>query len=222
MAGLEEKVKAHARRCLEEGKGGLFSFDLMYYKEGGLDSLCGGSVTIMVEIHHPVPHVLIAGGGHCGLEGAKLCDQLGTFYTVLDDRAEYAAEARFPRARRTLQATPESFFESEDLSPYSHVVLLGWSHKIDTDLLFHLVQKFPRWIGVISSKTKKQEMFRRLKARGIEAESLARVVAPVGLEIGAESPAEIAVSIMAQVIQSVKGGPAREKREHLRESDVSS
>ena len=79
---------------------------------------------------------------------------------------------------------------------------------------------------MISSKTKKQEMFRRLKARGIEEESLARVVAPVGLEIGAESPAEIAVSIMAQVIQSVKGGsksgPAHEKREHLRESDVPS
>ena len=63
-AGLEEKVKEHARRCLEKGAGGLFSFDLMYYKEGGLDSLCGGSVTIMVEIHRPVPHLLIAGGGH--------------------------------------------------------------------------------------------------------------------------------------------------------------
>ena len=204
-AGLEEKVKEHARRCLDEGMGGLFSFDLMYYKEGGLDSLCGGSVTIMVEVHRPVPHLLIAGGGHCGLEVANLCDQLGTFYSVLDDRAEYAAEARFPRARRRIQATPGAFFEGEDLSPYSHVVLLGWSHKIDTDLLFHLVQRFPGWIGVISSRTKKREMFRRLRARGIEEKALARVVAPVGLPIGAESPAEIAVSIMAQVIQSVKG-----------------
>jgi xanthine dehydrogenase accessory factor len=176
----------------------------MYYKEGALDSLCGGSVQILVEYMAPIPHLLIAGGGHCGLEVAKLCDQLGYLHSVLDDRAEYASKERFPNARRTVHATPETFFASEDLSPYSHVILVGWSHKIDTDLLFHLVQKFPRWIGLISSKTKKLEMFRRLKARGVPEEALARVVAPVGLPIGAETPAEIAVSILAQVIAAVK------------------
>ncbi len=203
-AGLEEKVKALCRKALEEKKGGLASFDLMYYKEGALDSLCGGSVRILVEYMAPVPHLLIAGGGHCGLEVAKLCDQLGYFYSVLDDRADYASAARFPGARRTVRAVPEDFFATEDLGPYSHVVLVGWSHKIDTELLFHLVQKFPRWIGLISSKTKKLEMFRRLKARGIPEEALSRIVAPVGLPIGAETPAEIAVSILAQVIASVR------------------
>src|SRR5688572_19859478 len=99
---------------------------------------------------------------------------------------------------------PEEFFGKEDLSAFSHVVLVGWSHKIDTDLLFHLVQKFPRWIGLISSKTKKLEMFRRLKARGIPEAELGRVVAPVGLPIGAETPAEIAVSILGQVIATVR------------------
>jgi len=211
-AGLEQKVKALCRRALEEKKGGLTSFDLMYYKEGALDSLCGGSVQILVEYMAPVPHVLIAGGGHCGLEIARLCDQLGYLYSVLDDRAEYASGERFPNARRALQAMPEEFFAREDLSPFSHVVLVGWSHKIDTDLLFHLVQKFPGWIGLISSKTKKLEMFRRLKARGIAETALARVVAPVGIPIGAETPAEIAVSILAQIIASVRrsGGEAEE------------
>ena len=64
--------------------------------------------------------------------------------------------------------------------------------------------KFPRWIGLISSKTKKLEMFRRLKARGIPEEALGRVIAPVGLPIGAETPAEIAVSILGQIIGSVR------------------
>jgi xanthine dehydrogenase accessory factor len=210
-AGLEQKVKALCRKALEERKGGLASFDLMYYKEGALDSLCGGSVQILVEYMAPIPHLLIAGGGHCGLEIAKLCDQLGWSHSVLDDRAEYASRERFPNARRNVHATPEPFFQTEDLSPYSHVVLVGWSHKIDTDLLFHLVQRFPRWIGLISSKTKRLEMFRRLKARGIPEEALARVVAPVGLPIGAETPAEIAVSILAQVIQSVKGAASAEE-----------
>jgi xanthine dehydrogenase accessory factor len=208
-AGLEQKVKALCRKALEEKKGGLASFDLMYYKEGALDSLCGGSVQVLVEYMAPVPHLLIAGGGHCGLEIAKLCDQLGYLHSVLDDRAEYAARERFPNARRNVQAMPEEFFAREDLSAFSHVVLVGWSHKIDTDLLFHLVQKFPGWIGLISSKTKKLEMFRRLKARGIPEASLGRVVAPVGLPIGAETPAEIAVSILGQVIATVRN-PAGE------------
>jgi xanthine dehydrogenase accessory factor len=203
-AGLEEKVKALCRKAIEEKKGGLFSFDLMYYKEGALDSLCGGSVRILVEYMTPPPHLLIAGGGHCGLEVAKLCDALGYAHTVLDDRAEFASPARFPKARRTIHAMPEEFFAREDLSPYSHVLLVGWSHKIDTDLLFHLVGTFPRWIGLISSKTKKLEMFRRLKARGVPEQTLGRVVAPVGLPIGAETPAEIAVSILGQIIASVR------------------
>ena len=203
-AGLEQKVKALCLAAIGETKGGLSSFDLMYYKEGALDSLCGGSVQVFVEYMAPLPHLLIAGGGHCGLEIAKLCDQLGYFHTVLDDRAEFVSGERFPTARRTVRALPADFFASEDLSAYSHVVLVGWSHKIDTDLLFHLVQKFPRWIGVISSKSKKREMFLRLKARGIAEEALGRVVAPVGLPIGAESPAEIAVSILAQIIASLR------------------
>ena len=209
-AGLEQKVKALCRKALEEKKGGLSSFDLMYYKEGALDSLCGGSVQVLVEYMAPVPHLLIAGGCHCGLEIAKLCDQLGYFHSVLDDRAEYASPGRFPNAKRSVQALPGEFFDREDLSPFSHVILVGWSHKIDTDLLFHLVGKFPGWIGLISSKTKKLEMFRRLKARGIPEEALRRVVAPVGLPIGAETPAEIAVSILGQVIATVRN-PAGDK-----------
>ena len=208
-AGLEQRVKALCRKALEEKKGGLSSFDLMYYKEGALDSLCGGSVQVLVEYMAPVPHVLIAGGGHCGLEIARLCDQLGYLHSVLDDRAEYASAGRFPNAKRTVQSMPEEFFAREDLSPFSHVVLVGWSHKIDTDLLFHLVQKYQGWIGLISSKTKKLEMFRRLKARGIAESALSRVVAPVGLPIGAETPAEIAVSILGQIIATVRN-PAGE------------
>jgi len=203
-AGLEEKVKAFCRQALDQRKGGLHRFDLKYYKEGALDSLCGGSVEIMIEYMPSVPHVLIAGGGHCGLEVARVMGQLGYFYSVLDDREAFAKPERFPGARRTLRATPEEFFSREDLSPYSHVLLVGWSHKIDTELLFHLVQKFPRWIGLISSRTKKLEMFRRLRARGIPEEALGRIVAPVGLPIGAQTPAEIAVSIAAQIVESVR------------------
>ena len=205
-AGLEEKTKALARQCLSEKKSGYFTFDLACYKEGGLDSLCGGSVEIFVEPMSARPHVLLCGGGHVALEVAKLCDQLEYRYSVLDDREAYAAASRFPSARGRFVARPEAFFPSADLSLYSHIVLLGYSHHVDTDILFHCVRSYPGWIGVIASRTKRKQMFMRLEARGIAAEELSRVEAPVGLPIGSESPAECAVSILASIIRQHKLG----------------
>lgn len=205
-AGLEEKVKKACREALQSGRGGVFHFDLMVYKEGGLDSLCGGSVDICIEVLVPKPHILICGGGHVGLEVAKLCDQLEYGCSVLDDRAEYASAGRFPRARRLFVAKPDDFFAAADLAPFTHMLLLGYSHQIDTEILHHAVQRFPGWIGVIASQTKQKEMFHRVKARGVTDAQLARVEAPVGLPIGAESPAEIAVSILGSIIRSAKQG----------------
>lgn len=126
-AGLEERTKALAQRCIAERSGQTATFDLACFREGGLDSLCGGTVEIFVEYMGARPHVLVCGGGHVGLEVAKLCDQLDYAYSVLDDRAEYASEARFPTARGRFAARPEEFFASHELTAYSHLVLLGYS-----------------------------------------------------------------------------------------------
>jgi xanthine dehydrogenase accessory factor len=204
-AGLEEKTKALALKCLAERKGGTFKFDLAYYRPGALDSLCGGSVEILVEYMGAVPHVLVCGGGHVGLEVARLCDQLEYVHSVMDDRAEFASRERFPTARDLHVAQPEAFFPTADLSPYSHVVILGYSHRVDTDILFHCCQRFPGFIGLICSRLKRKEMFARVKERGIDDAALARVQAPLGVGIGAESPAEIAVSILGGIIAHHKG-----------------
>jgi len=217
-AGLEEKTKALARKCLAEKKGGLFSFDLMYYKEGGLDSLCGGSVQIVVEIVPRQPHVLICGGGHVGLAVARALAPLEYAHSVLDDRPEFAARERFPEARRLYLAKPDEFFGREDLGPFTHLLILGYSHQIDTAILHEAVKRFPGYIGLICSRTKKREMFHRLKARGITDAELERIDAPVGIPIGAESPAEIAVSIVASVVRHHKKGTAREE-EHAEETE---
>ena len=212
-AGLEEKTKALARKCLTEKRGGYFTFDLAVYKEGGLDSLCGGTVEIFVEPMASRPHVLICGGGHVGLEVAKLCDQLEYVYSVLDDRADYASADRFPNARHRFVARPEAFFPEANLVEYSHIVLLGYSYHIDTEILVQCVQRYTGWIGAIASRTKRKQMFKRLEARGIAAEALARIEAPVGIPIGSESPAECAVSILGSIIRHHKLGlqssPAR-------------
>lgn len=210
-AGLEEKVKELARRCLTERKSARETFHLAYHRPGGLDSLCGGSAEILIEYMGAVPHILICGGGHVGLEVARLCDQLEYVYSVLDDRAEFAARDRFPAARGLHVGRPEDFFPAAALDAYSHILLLGYSYKIDVEALHLCVQRFPRYIGVIASQLKRREMFERLRARGVDDAALARVEAPLGLAIGAESPAEIAVSILGGIIRSHKGGAAASK-----------
>lgn len=204
-AGLEEKTKALAMKCLAERKGGTFKFDLAYYRPGALDSLCGGAVEILVEHMSAVPHVLICGGGHVGLEVARLIDQLEYVHSVLDDRPAFASRERFPRAHSVFVARPEDFFPSADLTPFSHVAILGYSHRIDTEILLECVRRFPGWVGLICSKLKRKEMFGRLRARGVTESELARVEAPLGVPIGGETPAEIAVSILGGIIAHHKG-----------------
>jgi xanthine dehydrogenase accessory factor len=203
-AGLEEKVKTLALECLAARKGGVFRFDLSYHRPGGLDSLCGGSVEIVVEPMLGRPHVLICGGGHVGLEVARLCDQLEYAYSVMDDRAEFASVERFPSARGRFVATPEGFFATAELAPYSHLLILGYSHRVDTDVLEQALRRFPGFIGVIASRAKRKEMFQRMRERGIADADLARVEAPLGVAIGGETPAEIAVSILGSVIRDHK------------------
>jgi xanthine dehydrogenase accessory factor len=220
-AGLEEKTKALAAECLRHKKSGHYKFDLAYFRPGALDSLCGGTVEILVEYMGAVPHVLICGGGHVGLEVAKLLDQLEYVYSVVDDRPEYAGRARFTNAHGLFPARPEEFFPSADLSLYSHIIILGYSHRVDTDILLHCCKRFGGYVGVISSKLKRKEMFARVKERGVTDAELARVEAPLGLPIGGETPAEIAVSIVGGIIADHKGVSLKQQQQKNARSSAS-
>jgi xanthine dehydrogenase accessory factor len=221
-AGLEEKTKALGVQAIQEKRSISHKFDLAYFRPGALDSLCGGSVEILVEYMGAVPHILICGGGHVGLEVARLCDQLEYVYSVVDDRTEFASAARFPGARGHFVARPEEFFPTADLAGYSHIIILGYSHRVDTDILFHCCKRAPAstFVGFISSKLKRKEMFARVRERGVTDAELARVEAPLGVGIGAESPAEIAVSILGGIIAHHKGVTQSSDIERIRSSPV--
>jgi xanthine dehydrogenase accessory factor len=162
-------------------------------------------VEILVEYMGAGPHVLICGGGHVGFEVARLCDQLEYIHSVLDDRPEFAGRERFPGARHLFVDRPESFFPANDVSEFSHVILVGYSHRLDTEALYQCVKRCPGYIGLICSRLKRREMFERLRSRGVSEEELSRVEAPLGVAIGAETPAEIAVSILGGIIRHHKG-----------------
>jgi xanthine dehydrogenase accessory factor len=99
---------------------------------------------------------------------------------------------------------PETFFPAHDLTGVSHLILLGYSYKVDTEALHQAVVRFPGYIGLICSRLKRREMFAKLRERGVAESALERIEAPLGVAIGAETPAEIAVSILGSIIQSHK------------------
>ncbi|MFZ0831240.1 MAG: XdhC/CoxI family protein [Thermoplasmata archaeon] len=203
-AGLEEQVKDHARSAFSSGKSDLYHFDLQAWKPGGLPSLCGGSVDIAVEYIAPRPNLLLWGGGHVAEAIAGLLPTLEYDFSVADDRPEWVTAQRFPDADRRESVTPAEVWTVFDPGEFSHLYLLGYDAKKDLELLASSLDRFPGYIGLISSAPKRTHMFAELRRRGVSSKVLARVHAPIGLAIGAESPAEIAVSVVGEIIQSLR------------------
>lgn len=208
-AGLEEKVKAAALEALRTGKGGLHHYDLAHWKPQGLNSVCGGSVDVSILVHRPLPHLLILGGGHCGKALSELAQPLDWDVTIVDARAEYANPERFPAALATHAEDPAAWCRRNDLSPYTHAYLLGHSWELDTETLHALLPRFEGFIGVIGSQAKRTSMFQALRTRGVPSQELDRIRCPIGADIGAESPEEIAVSIAAEIISTLKRSPEK-------------
>jgi xanthine dehydrogenase accessory factor len=203
-AGLEEKVKEHARSALATRHGDLFHFDLQAWKPGGLPSLCGGSVDIAVEYVPARPNLLLWGGGHVAHAIADLLPALEYDYSVADDRPEWVTSERFPEADRREVVTAEEIWSVFDPAEFSHLYLLGYDAKKDLELLARSVDQFPGYIGLISSAPKRAHMFAELRRRGVAPAAIGRVHAPIGLAIGAESPAEIGVAVIAEIIRSLR------------------
>lgn len=206
-AGLEMRIAEQGLRCIGERAGGVYPFVLWRHSPQGLDSLCGGRVEVHVEYVGTRPHLLICGGGHVGFEVARLCEPLEYFFSVYDARPEFAGADRFPAARGRFSGEAREALAGLAPESYSHLLVTGHAYQVDLDALELLLPRFDGWIGVIGSARKRGEMFAALRERGIAEERLARIECPVGAPIGAVTPAEIAVSILASVIRT-RGGAA--------------
>ncbi|HWG89522.1 MAG TPA: XdhC/CoxI family protein [Candidatus Thermoplasmatota archaeon] len=206
-AGLEERAKALCREALADRKSRLVQFDLANWKPQGLNSVCGGTVHLSIEYVHPKPHLLLFGGGHVTKALHDLAQPLEYSVTVVDDRADYAAPGRFPHGT-PVHADPAPWVKGADLGRYSHAYVMGYSHEQDVDILDALLARgFTGYLGLIGSRAKKQSFHERLRKRGHPEEAVERIRCPVGIMIGAETPEEIAVSILAEIIQGEKARP---------------
>ncbi len=223
-AALEEEVKALAAKALERREGDLHHFDLQAWKDGGLPSLCGGSVEIAIEYVPARPNLLLWGGGHVAHALAEILPTLEYDFSVADDRPDWVGAERFPHAERRIVVAPEALWDAIDPASFTHLYLLGYDALKDLEVLRGALDRFPNAIGLIASASKREHLFARLRADGRSRESIARVRSPIGLDIGAQTPPEIAVSVVAEIVASLHpaplGSPTRPGRSSLTETDA--
>ena len=220
-AGLELRIERSLLEMLSKSKsqmrktGGKIETYLLY-KDGkgkevvALDSLCGGQLKVSLEVIEPVPHILIAGGGHVGKSVSIVCDTLGWQHSVFDVRSDFSNQQRFPTATETVSCSVADFLKKEkssSLSRFSDVLVLGHDWSVDQDLLIGLLRDSPDnlRIGVIGSKSKWKGFVMAAEESGIGKDDLSNARCPIGLEIGADSPEEIAVAICAEILSMERG-----------------
>ncbi len=217
-AALEEEVKRLAGLAIERHRGDLVRFDLAAWREGGLPSLCGGAVEIALEYVAPRPNVLLWGGGHVAEAVARLLPGLEFDHAVADDRPDYVRSDRFPQAERREVVAPDELFDRFEPADFTHLLVLGYDALKDLEVLHTAIRRFPNTIGLIASAPKREHLYALLRERGVPREALARIRSPVGVPIGAESPAEIAVSIVAEIVRDLHPPRAPSSSSRAREA----
>jgi xanthine dehydrogenase accessory factor len=144
--------------------------------------------------------LVIVGGGHVGKAVGELAADLDFDVWVVDDRAEYVAEERFPRAERRISGSIEQVLPDLEITSDTYCLIVTRGHSHDQEALFHLADRGARYVGLIGSRRKIKMIFENLAAEGVSREALAKVYAPLGIDIGSQTVPEIAVSICAELI----------------------
>lgn len=177
-----------------------------------------GQVKIFVEPVLPAKKLIILGGGHISLPLAEIAAILGFRVVVWDDRPEFASAQRFPRAERVICAPLDEVFSSDELAGQidsaTRVVIVTRGHRQDKAWLEYVINSAACYIGMIGSLPKINATYHSLMAAGVDAAQLEKVSAPTGLDLGGQSPAEIALSIMGEIVAREHGASGLPMKEH--------
>jgi xanthine dehydrogenase accessory factor len=180
-------------------------------------SYADGQVELFVEVQRRPPTLIIIGAGHVAQPLAKLGKLIDFEVVVIDDRPQYANTVRFPQADRVIAAPFRPALRDWPIDADTFIILVTRGHSHDVECLLEVIDSPARYIGMIGSKRRVRAVFDLLEEeQGILREKFARVYAPIGLDIGAESPAEIGVAVIAEVIKVYRGGRAESLSDALR------
>lgn len=202
---IEKTVTGEALEVIKTGKPKKLEYKLN--PKGELGMICGGDTEVFVEPVTAAPRLFIFGAGHIGVPLSKMAAMADFKVVVVDDRAEYATKERFPDAVEFIVSDFKSAFDKIKVSPGSFIVIVTHGHKGDEAALEGALRTPAKYIGMIGSRTKNQAVYGHLLAKGFTQPELDKVHAPIGLNIRAQTPEEIAVSILGEMVQ-VRRSPA--------------
>ncbi|MEW5724579.1 MAG: XdhC family protein [Thermodesulfobacteriota bacterium] len=168
---------------------------------GTLEILDTPAGRYLVEPLVSIPTAVVFGGGHISVHLAPLLHLVGFKVIVVDDRAEFASPGRFPQAAGLVVADFKTCFENLEITPETYAVIVTRGHLHDQSVLREVLARDPRYVGMIGSRRKIRMIFQSLLGEGVDPDRIGRVHSPIGLDIGAETPEEIAVSITAEMIK---------------------
>ena len=197
---VEAEVWQAAREVMESERPRTLTFDLNNDPKYDTGLVCGGTLEIFVEPVLPPAELYIFGAGHVATSLYKVARIAGFDVTVVDDREAYANRERFPEAQQVIAEDFDKAIAGLSVSETSYLVIVTRGHRDDMRVLRWAVQTPARYVGMIGSKRKTIAIFKELQKEGLPAHLFDRVHAPVGLDIGAITPEEIAVSITAELI----------------------
>jgi xanthine dehydrogenase accessory factor len=209
---VEAEVWNAAREVIETEKPRHLSFSLgqdAAYDEG---LICGGQLNIFVEPVIPQPRAFIFGGGHVSKGISKIATLAGFSTSIIDNREAFANAERFPEAEATYAEEYEDVFPKLPVNSSSYIIIVTRGHRDDMRVLRWAVNTPAKYIAMIGSKRKTISVVHELEKEGISRDAFDKVFAPMGLEIGAEMPEEIAISVVAEMI-AVRRSPDTDWRQ---------
>src|SRR5436190_583896 len=194
-----------AREAIKTRRPEVVHYELSddFAQETGL--ICGGQMDVYIEPIEPSPELYVVGAGHVGYHLGRLAADVGFRVHVVDDREKFANSERFPSAVEVVVDDVPSWIDRANLPAHAYAVIVTRGHTNDLEALRVLAPRELRYLGLIGSRAKVARIYDALVADQMPAEVLRRVHAPIGLDIGAVTPQEIAVSILAELI-AVKHG----------------
>ena len=208
---FEEDTINQALEAINTGENRIFKTEFKEEKNG---MVCGGEAEVFIEINRSGIKIVIFGGGHIGLELSRFCDSLGLLYTVIDDRAEYASKERFPRAETVMVLPYDEVAGKLHITEKTFCVIITHGHSGDEAVLRSLINTPAPYIGMIGSVKKTAYVLGKISP-DIKTADLDRIYAPVGLDLGGGTPAEIAVSVIAEILKVKYGRTGRSLKESL-------
>lgn len=205
---LESRVITEAQVAIEKGNPTILEYQ-MTDPERGDPGVCGGSLEIFVDPIKPKPNLVVVGAGHVGRSVAHLAHWLGFYVTVTDDRSELCTSKFIPDGDEFFPIPFSEFPDKINITPWTYFVLTTRSVDVDIQGLPAILKSPTKYIGIIGSKRRWSTTKQKLLETGMTEKDLERIKSPIGLDLNAETPEEIAVSILAEIILFRKGGASK-------------